>query len=345
VRLHRTAVNGSNVEPPATRENPTRVRAAEFLHRDGLDMKRHSIAAILFLGAALTLGSAPASADESPYDVINAEAARTSVPLTPVGRNLTVLSGSGGNITVLAGPGGLVMVDAGIALSREKIASRLRALSPAPVRYVINTHWHWDHTDGNEWLHAAGATLLASPSTIRHLGETIRVEEWRHTFTPTPEGARPTIAVSAPKTIDIDGETVLIRPYGPGHTDGDLSVYFTHADVLATGDSFWNGQYPFMDYAAGGGIDGMIQQATQNVVWTTSTTVVVPGHGPVGRSSDLIAYRDMLIDVRARVAALKAKGLTLREVIAARPTAAHDGKWGKSVVGPALFVELVYRGV
>jgi glyoxylase-like metal-dependent hydrolase (beta-lactamase superfamily II) len=308
-------------------------------------MKPHRIAAILLVGAALTHGSASKAADESPYDVINAEAARTNVPLTPVGRNLTVLAGSGGNITVLAGPDGLVMVDAGIALSRERIASRLREISSAPVRYVIDTHWHWDHTDGNEWLHIAGATLLGSPSTIRHLGETIRIEEWKHTFTPTPKGARPTIAVSAPKTLDINGETVLIRPYGPGHTDGDLSVYFAHADVLATGDSWWNGQYPFIDYVAGGGIDGMIQQATQNIAWTRSTTVVVPGHGPVGRRSDLIAYRDMLTDVRARVAALKAQGLTLKEVIAARPTAAYDGTWGKSVIGPALFIALVYRGV
>jgi glyoxylase-like metal-dependent hydrolase (beta-lactamase superfamily II) len=300
----------------------------------------------VLLGAVLAVGTvAAAKKPANPYDVINAQAARTDVPVTSTRGNVSVLEGSGGNISVLVGPDGLLMVDGGIGLSRKAIAARLRQLSQKPVRYVINTHWHWDHTDNNAWLHDEGATLIGHPNTIRHLGETIRIVEWDHTFKPTPRSAWPTIAVEAPKTLEINGEKVLIRPYGSGHTDGDLSVYFTRADVLATGDSFWNGQYPFIDYVAGGGIDGMIQEATQNLAWTTDNTIVVPGHGPVGRRADLIAYRDMLVDVRARVSALKSQGRTVKEVIAARPTAAYDAKWGRSVISPAVFTELVYRGV
>lgn len=308
-------------------------------------MTRTRHRAVLAAGLCLTIGTASAEEGGSPYDMINAAAAQTDVPVTPVRGGVSVLEGSGGNISVLVGPDGVLMVDAGIALSREKIASRLKDLSTKPVRYVINTHWHWDHTDGNAWLHAAGATLLAHPNTIHHLGETIRIVEWKHTFEPTPKDARPTVAVSQDKTMKFNGESVVIRPYGASHTDGDLSVYFKRADVLATGDTFWNGQYPFIDYVAGGGIDGMIAQATKNIALTTSKTVVVPGHGPIGGRDDLVAYRDMLVDVRTRIAALKAKGHTLEEVIAAKPTAAYDAKWGNSVITPALFTTLVFRGV
>lgn len=306
---------------------------------------RHSAVPILAAALCQTIGAASAEKARTPYDIINAAAARTDVPVTPLRGGVTMLEGSGGNISVLVGPDGVLMVDAGIALSREKIAARLKELSKQPVRYVINTHWHWDHTDGNAWLHAAGATLMASPNTIHHLGESIRIAEWNHTFKPAPEGARPTVAVAQDKTMEINGETVLIRPYGAAHTDGDLSVYFKRADVLATGDTFWNGQYPFIDYVAGGGIDGMISQATKNIALVTDKTMIVPGHGPVGKLADLIAFRDMLVDVRARVAALKSKGRTLDQVIAAKPTAAYDAKWGTSVITPALFTQLVFRGV
>jgi glyoxylase-like metal-dependent hydrolase (beta-lactamase superfamily II) len=303
-----------------------------------------AIGSLLTVG--LVAGTAALAEHQTPYDQINQEAARTDVAVTRIRDNVSQLAGSGGNITVLVAPQGLVMVDAGIALSREKLAARLRALSPAPVLQVINTHWHWDHADGNGWLHSGGATLVAHPNTIRHLGETIRVAEWEHTFTPVPEKDRPTVAVAQQRRTDVGGEPVEIRTYGgAAHTDGDLAVYFPREDVLATGDTWWNGQYPFIDYVAGGSIDGMIRAANQNIAWATDQTRVVPGHGPAGGRAELVEYRDMLVDVRARVAKLKAQGRTLQEVLAAKPTAAYDAKWGKSVVSPELFTTLVYRGV
>jgi glyoxylase-like metal-dependent hydrolase (beta-lactamase superfamily II) len=256
-----------------------------------------------------------------------------------------MLEGSDGNITVLVTRAGLVMVDAGISLSREEIAARLREISPLPVRYVIDTHWHWDHTDGNGWLHDRGATLIAHPNTIRHLGDTIYVAEWQHTFKPVPTKDRPSLAVAEPQQLNVGGEPVDIRPYAAAHTDGDLAVYMPRVDVLATGDTWWNGQYPFIDYVAGGNIDGMIRAANQNIVWTTDKTVVVPGHGPIGGRADLVAYRDMLVDVRGRVAKMKAQGKTLQAVLAEKPTSAYDAKWGNSVITPELFTTLVYRGV
>ena len=133
--------------------------------------------------------------------------------------------------------------------------------------------------------------------------------------------------------------------YKTAHTDGDLSVYFKNADVLATGDTFWNGVYPFIDYVEGGGIDGMIEAANANVAMTTDTTIIVPGHGPVADRKQLVAYRDMLVAIRKNVADLKAKGLTVDQVIAAKPTSEFDANWGQYVINPAFFTRLVYRGL
>ena len=166
-----------------------------------------------------------------------------------------------------------------------------------------------------------------------------------HTFRPVEPEARPTMLVSARKTMSFDGESILISPYAKSHTDGDLFVHFKKADVLFTGDTWWNGLYPFIDYVAGGGINGMIGAATENISMTTDHTIVVPGHGPVGTRADLVEYRDMLVATRDRVAALKKQGMSLDQVIAAKPTEAFDAKWGQAIISPALFTTLVYRGV
>jgi glyoxylase-like metal-dependent hydrolase (beta-lactamase superfamily II) len=292
------------------------------------------------------LGAPSASAQQpTPYEKINAAAAQDPITVTPLRGGVNMLEGSGGNIGVLPDKDGAFLVDAGIAVSRQKLESALQKLGARRVHYAVNTHWHWDHTDGNAWVHEDGATLVAHPNTAKHLSETIRVEEWGHTFGPVPAAARPTLLVASEKTFDINGETVRLRYYGPSHTDGDLSVYFTKADVLFTGDTLWNGLYPFIDYKAGGSIDGMIRAANANIAMAGDHTIVAPGHGPVGARADLVEYRDMLVAVRKRVAELKGQGLTLEQTIAAKPTAPFDAKWGQAIIGPALFTTLVYRGV
>jgi glyoxylase-like metal-dependent hydrolase (beta-lactamase superfamily II) len=145
--------------------------------------------------------------------------------------------------------------------------------------------------------------------------------------------------------MKFNGDTVHMRYYGPSHTDGDLSVYFPKADVLFTGDTWWNGLYPFIDYVAGGSIDGMIKAANANIGMVSEHTQVVPGHGPVGGRADLVEYRDMLVSIRNRVAELKQQGKSLQQVIAAKPTAPFDPKWGQSIISPDLFTTLVYRGI
>jgi len=295
--------------------------------------------------SALLSAAANDPAVASPYSDINAAAAANPVTIRSVRGNVSMLDGSGGEITVLSGPEGLLMVDAGIAVSQAKVQAALRKINPGALRYVITTHWHWDHADGNGWVRRTGATVIADKVTVQRLTQTNRIVEWDHTFMPIPRADLPNEILTGDKTMQFAGETVRIRHYRPGHTDGDLSVYFAKADVLATGDTFWNGVYPFIDYVAGGSIDGAIRAANDNLAMAKASTLVVPGHGPAGDRAQLLAFRDMLVTIRTRVAALKANGLTADQVVAAKPTADFDAKWGGSVIDGALFTRLVYRGV
>ena len=300
-------------------------------------------AILVALAAGAVLAAQPAAS--SPYSDINAAAAADAIKVERVRGSVRMLSGSGGNIGVLSGAEGLLMVDAGIAVSEEKIKAALRSIGDGPLRYVIVTHWHWDHSDGNAWARRAGAAVIADELAVRRLTQTIRVVEWDHTFTPVAKADLPNQILAGDRTIRFDGETVKIRHYRSGHTDGDLSVYFVKADVLQTGDTFWNGMYPFIDYVAGGSIDGAIRAADANLAMATPRTLVIPGHGPIGNRAQLIAFRDMLVTIRAKVAELKARGQSIDQVVAAKPTAAFDAEWGRSVISGALFTRLVYRGV
>lgn len=281
----------------------------------------------------------------TPYAMINAATETSAVTAKPLRGNVALIDGAGGNLVALVGSDGALLVDTGIAVAKERIDKAVGGFGVHPLRYVINTHWHWDHTDGNGWARSMGARIIAHPNTIQHLSSTIRVEEWGHTFTPVSVADRPTEAVKNEKALSFSGETVRIHAFTPGHTDGDLSVYFEKADVLAVGDSYWNGHYPFIDYVAGGSIDGTIRQAEAGLATAGNETLIVPGHGPIAKRADLMAYRDMLVDIRTRVAALKKAGKSLDAVIAAKPTAAYDAVWGTAVISPDLFVSLVYRGV
>jgi glyoxylase-like metal-dependent hydrolase (beta-lactamase superfamily II) len=285
------------------------------------------------------------SAEASPYSDINAAAKARPVTVQPLRGNLSMLEGSGGNITALAGPSGFFLVDTGIAVSKPMIVEALRSIGPGGIRTAVDTHWHWDHADGNEWVLADGADVIAHRNAVKRLTETIRVVEWEHTFTPKPRRALPNVVISSDRTLKAEGETISIRHYSTGHTDGDLSVYFEKADVLAVGDTFWNGQYPFIDYVGGGSIDGAIAAANANLAMSTAHTIIVPGHGPVGDRAAQMEFRDMLVTIRDRVAELKRQGKTLDEVQAARPTADFDAKWGRSIISGELFTALVYRGV
>src|SRR5262249_9133399 len=162
-------------------------------------------------------------------------------------------------------------------------------------KHLINTHWHTDHTNGNAWLHSVGAAITAHENTRKHLSVATRVEGWSFTFPAAPAGALPAKVFKTSYEMRVNDTHIAMKYYGPAHTDSDISVYFTEADVFHAGDTWWNGVYPFIDYSTGGSIDGAIRAAEANLAAVDGMTIVIPGHGPVGEKSDLVEFRDMLV--------------------------------------------------
>lgn len=272
------------------------------------------------------------------------EAATAPITVQKLRRNITVLLGAGGNIAVLTGADGKLLIDAEIVTARPNVSRAIDGINADPIKQLINTHWHFDHAGGNEWVHQAGASILAQENTRKHLLVDTRVEGWKHTFPAAPMGAIPSTIFGEEHTLHANDTTLALKHYLPAHTDSDISVHFEEADVFHTGDTFWNRNYPFIDYSTGGSIDGTIRAAEANIAKVTSSMIVIPGHGAVGGKADLILFRDVMAEQREKVAAMKRQGRSLAEVIAAKPSARTDAEWGNGFMTPALFLEWCYQG-
>ena len=207
-----------------------------------------------------------------------------------------MLEGSGGNVAVLTGPDGKVLVDAGIGVSRPQMTKALADLGADPITHLINTHWHFDHTDGNAWLNSVGAKIIAQENTRRYLSQVQRVEDWDYNFLSPPASGFPSEVFASERALKLNGQSINLKHYSPAHTDSDISVTFAEADVVHVADTFWNGVYPFIDYSTGGSIDGMIAASDANLAATTDKTIIIPGHGqPVSNKAELKEFRDMLV--------------------------------------------------
>jgi glyoxylase-like metal-dependent hydrolase (beta-lactamase superfamily II) len=271
--------------------------------------------------------------------------ATAKISVQTLRRSVSVLLGPGGNIAVLTGPDGKLIVDAGIVTASLNVSAALARISSDPIKQLINTHWHFDHTGGNERLHEAGASILAHENTRKHLLVDTRVEGWKYTFPAAPAGAIPSTVFRDNHTLHFNNTTLILKHYAPAHTDSDISVYLAEADFLHVGDTFWNRDYPFIDYSTGGGIDGQIRAAEANLAMATDKTIVISGHGAIGARTDLVLFRDVLVEIRDKVAALKKQGRSLPEVVAAKPSARYDAEWGNLFMTPSAFLALVYQGV
>jgi glyoxylase-like metal-dependent hydrolase (beta-lactamase superfamily II) len=297
---------------------------------------------------AMTAWLAPRSLFAQSGDVLVPTAFKVAttakITVQPLRRNINVLLGPGGNMAVLSGADGNLLVDAEIVTARPNVSEAIAGISADPIKQLINTHWHFDHTGGNKWVHELGASILAQENTRKHLLVDTRVEGWKHTFPAAPPGAIPTTVFAEDYTLHANNTTLVLKHYLPAHTDSDISVHFVEAGVFHTGDTFWNRNYPFVDYSTGGSIDGQIRAAEANIAKVTDSMIVIPGHGVVGGKPDLILFRDVLADAREKVATMKKQGRSLAEVIAAKPTARTDDEWGNGFMTPALFLEWVYQG-
>jgi glyoxylase-like metal-dependent hydrolase (beta-lactamase superfamily II) len=213
------------------------------------------------------------------------------------------------------------------------------------VRFVLNTHWHGDHTGGNENLGRAGALIVAHDNVRTRMSTDQFMNNLADTVKASPRGALPVVTFSDTVTFHINGDEVRAFHVPPAHTDGDAIVHFRRADVVHMGDTYFNGLYPYIDLSSGGSVDGVIAAADRVLAMAGEGTRIIPGHGPLSGRAELRAYRDMLSTVRDRVRGLAREGKTLQQVQAAKPSAEFDAKWGGGFMKPDSFVRVVYGSV
>ncbi len=314
------------------------------------ETRREWLKTMAALGAgSLANALIPAWAQQPTQDrtaAFRAQIGAVPIQTNQLGENLTLLSGPGGNVVVLHGADGLVVVDTFVAPAwprlQESLASWGGGAGGAPVKFVINTHWHFDHTDNNAPLHAAGATVVAHANTKRRMSEPHHLAVLELDFPPSPASALPQRVFTDRYTLEANRERLELAHVPPAHTDTDVTVRFEHANVLHSGDVFFNGRYPYIDGNTGGRVDGMIEASNRLLRRADSATRIVPGHGPLATRADLVKYRDMLSTAADRVRKLKASGKSLEESIAAKPFTDLDGDWGSGRYKGDDFVKIVY---
>lgn len=270
-------------------------------------------------------------------------AAQTPITTTKLADNVYLLQGFGGNMALQTGSEGNLLVDSSFSTSVQKVLVAIGAVSKDMPHTLINTHWHYDHTDGNEGMHAAGFRILAHTKTRERLSTPQANSFFHITVPPDPAGSWPTITFDDSMHLWHNGDSIDLVHFNPAHTDTDIYISFHNADVLHVGDIFFNGQYPFLDESSVGNIGGMIEASEKALALAGPKTKIIPGHGPLGDKAQLRAYRDMLSTVRDRVAKLKAGGAAEQEAVAKKPTADLDTTWAKGFITGDVFTGLVYR--
>lgn len=258
---------------------------------------------------------------------------------------LYLLQGAGGNIALSAGKDGVFIVDDDYAPLTEKLKKAVAGVASSPIRFVINTHKHGDHTGGNERLGGEGAIIVAQENVRARMSVATFYKEFNQTTPAAPAAALPIITFGESMTLYLNGDTVDILHAKAAHTDGDALVRFRKANIIHMGDTFFNGFYPYIDVTSGGTIDGMIAAANQALNLANDNTRFIPGHGPMAGRAQLIAFRDMLITVRVRIAEAKIEGKTAEQVLNANLLADLDSTWGKGFMTPAQFAEVAYRAI
>jgi len=289
-------------------------------------MRRLAALATAAFGLAATIALAPAAAQDEMADVeIRSEHA---------GGNVHALFGRGGNIGVLTTPEGVILIDDQFAPLTERIVAAVREIDDGPIRFVLNTHYHGDHTGGNENLGKAGATVVAHDNVRRRLVEGGDM---------APEGL-PVLTFSEALSFHL-GEEARAHHVHNAHTDGDSFIHFTESNVIHTGDLVFNRRYPYIDVDAGGNLLGIIEAARRIIEIADAETTIIPGHGPLADRDDIALYLTVLETARDRVSALMEEGGSLEEIVAARPMSEYDEAWGAAFIGPERFLRLVHASL
>lgn len=286
---------------------------------------------------ALLAAAAPASAQQRDFS-------KVEIKVEKLAPGVAVLFGSGGNIGLSYGEDGNVLIDDQFAPLTDKILAAIKTLDPDPVGFVVNTHWHGDHTGGNENFGKRGAVILAHDNVRARLSTEQVMRALDLTVPASPKAALPVVTFADGVTLHLNGDTLHVIHVANAHTDGDSLVHWQKGDVLHMGDTFFHGPtFPFIDLGSGGSIDGMIAAANRGLGLARPNTKIIPGHGEMATRADLVAYRDMLVDIRGKVAAAIAAGQSLEQIQAARPAERYGRTEG--FIKPDQFVEAVYNSL
>ena len=271
---------------------------------------------------------------QDPYAEVRAE---------PVAAGVWVLYGSGGNIGVSAGADGTFLIDDQYAVMTAKVIEALAKIAPEPPRFVLNTHWHGDHTGGNENLAEKGSLIVAHDNVrIRMAAE--QFNKFFERATPaSPAKALPVVTFSDSVSFFLNGDEIRGIHVPNAHTDGDVFIHFRKANVIHTGDLVFTGRYPFIDLDSGGSVAGVIAAVDRMLELADGSTKIIPGHGEVTDKAGLAAYREMLVVTSGRVRDLVKTGKTVDEVLAARPNADYDGKQAWAFITPERYIRILYR--
>lgn len=256
-----------------------------------------------------------------------------------------MLVGAGGNMGLSIGEDAVFLIDDQYAPLTPKIEAAIKALTPKPVTFVINTHWHGDHAGGNVNMGKAGALIIAHDNVRKRLSSDQFNELFKSSTPPMAKAGLPVVSFSQDVTFHLNGEEIFAFHVPKAHTDGDAIIHFRKGNVIHTGDTYFNGLYPFIDYSSGGTPDGVIAAADRVLAIADDNTKIIPGHGPLSNKAELKVYREMLATVTGRIKALLKQGKKLDDILAAKPTADFDERWGKGFLAPPKFVEMIVNGL
>jgi len=268
------------------------------------------------------------------------------IETTPVADGVYALTGAGGNLGLVVGENGAFLVDDQYAPLTERIVAAIAEVTDQPVKFVFNTHWHGDHTGGNENLAEDGTLVVAHDNVRKRLSAGQFMEFFERDVPPAPDAALPVVTFNDRVTFHLGGHTVNAIHVPRAHTDGDAIVHIVEADVIHAGDIVFYHMYPFIDYGSGGHIAGMIDAVDRMLALSGNDTQIIAGHGgPVIDRAQLAEYRDLLATVHQRLEALIDQGASLEQVLAAGVTAEFDATWGQGFIDAERWVELNYRGL
>ena len=301
-------------------------------------MKLFRLPQLMILASAVAIATAVQAQQQTDYS-------KVEIKTTKIGENFYTLEGAGGTISALTGPDGVFLVDSQFAPLTDKLVAALKKISDKPVRYLVNTHVHGDHTGGNENFAKLGATIFSREQLRDRLAHPRPAADGTP-GKPAPEKALPIVTYDHTVTLHLNGEEVRLIPVREAHTDGDTLVQFVNRDALAAGDYFRTTGYPVVDLNNGGTLKGILEGLGATIGRAGPNTKIIPGHGPITDRNGLVAARDLIIAARDKIAPLVKQGKTIEEVLESKPTAEFDSKVeGATPQSAERFVRWLYNAI